>query len=113
MIKKTEEQLQREIVIWFNNQKRHARGLLFMVHNTPRNRIDGARLKSMGMVSGVSDLVLLWRGGAICFELKTKKGRQSLTQKEWQKVVNGQGIPYFIVRSLAEFKDIVNRLEGM
>ena len=74
-----------------------------MNHNTPKNAIDGARLKAMGMVSGVSDMTLLYKGRAYFLEFKIKTGKQSDKQKEWEQLITSHGFQYVIIRSIDEF----------
>lgn len=103
----SEEKLQQQIFTWHWNTMPQERGLLFMVHNTPKNAIDGARLKSIGLVKGVSDIVYLKPGGIPIFiELKTDRGRQSPEQIQWQRKIQSVGYRYEIVRSLEEFKNL-------
>jgi hypothetical protein len=79
-----------------------------MVHNNPRNATDGARLKAMGMVAGVSDMIYLRDGlPPLCIELKLPDGIQSKVQKDWQKVAESVGCEYVIIRSLSEFQDLI------
>jgi len=62
----------------------------------------------MGMVAGVSDLMLLRKDlPPLCIEMKNAKGTQSTAQKEWQKVAESFGCVYVICRSLDEFKKII------
>jgi len=106
----TESRIQADCFQWHWNTYSNSRGRLFMVHNNPRNEIDGNRLKAMGMVAGVSDMMLLRQDKPpLCIEIKTDKGTQQRNQKEWQKVAEATGATYEIVRSLDEFKDIIER----
>ena len=61
----------------------------------------------MGMVRGVSDLMMLYNGSFYAIELKTETGRQSEFQKQWQEVILSQGGTYVIVRSLQDFCNFV------
>lgn len=80
---------------------------MFMVHNAPKNAIDGNRLKAMGMVAGVSDLILLRPElPPLCIELKTEEGRQGERQKWWQSVAESTGAEYVLIRSLEEFQNL-------
>ncbi len=99
-----EARLQQEIYIWFHNQFPNYRGLLCYNLNNSKNRIDGARNRSLGLQSGRSDLTLYFKGRAYMIELKTDAGRQSKQQKEWQRVIESHGFDYVIIRSLDEFK---------
>jgi hypothetical protein len=79
-----------------------------MVHNNPRNKIDGARLKAQGMVAGVSDMIYLRDGlPPLCIELKLPDGIQSKAQKDWQNVAESVGCEYVIVRTLDQFKNLL------
>lgn len=108
MAELTEARIQSDIYIHHHNSYPEQRGLLFMVHNSPKNRIDGARLKAMGMVAGVSDLLFLAPDGQVfAIEVKTDSGRQQPVQKQWQEKVEAIGINYVIVRSVDEFERLV------
>lgn len=104
-----ESNLQKACVKWFRYQFPRYRNLLFAVPNGgARSAITGAILKAEGVVAGVADLLLLvprknYHG--LCIEMKTAKGRQSQSQKDWQKAVTEQGYKYIIVRSFAQFVD--------
>ena len=108
----TEARLQSECFLWHWNTRPNERGLLFMVHNNPRNATDGARLKAMGMVAGVSDMIYLRDGlPPLCIELKLPDGIQSKAQKQWQQVAESTGAKYVVIRSLDEFKDLIERCQ--
>ena len=80
--------------------------LLFSVPNGgSRNKIEAANLKRQGVKSGVADVILLVpKGGfaSLCLEFKTKTGKQSPEQKEFQKQAENCGSKYVIVRSVKE-----------
>ena len=78
-----------------------------MTHNQATNRKQGAILKGMGMVAGVSDLVWLHKGTLYCLELKTDIGRLSQAQKQWAEVIKEHEADYIVIRSLKEFQDLV------
>ena len=104
----TESRIQADCFQWHWNTYPNCRGRLFMVHNNPRNAIDGNRLKAMGMVAGVSDMMLLRQDKPpLCIEIKTEKGTQQRNQKEWQQVAEYSGAKYVVVRSLDEFQDVI------
>ena len=106
-----EGRIQAECFAWFWNEFPQYRKLLFHVPNendrADSNPIQGAIRKSLGVVPGVSDLILLVpRGshGALLIEMKDEKGIQKPAQKEWQTIVEAQGYKYCLCRSLAQFK---------
>ena len=57
-------------------------------------------LKKMGVLPGVSDLVIGYRGKMYCLELKNEKGKQSDRQKNFEQWCTDCGIPYVLVRSV-------------
>jgi len=81
---------------------------LFLVHNNPRNAIDGNRLKAIGLIKGVSDMIYLRDNlPPLCLEFKTAIGTQQPEQKEWQRVAEATGAEYRIIRSMEEFCDAI------
>lgn len=109
-----EGRIQAECFAWFWNTYPNYRKLLFHVPNendrADSNPIQGAMRKSLGVVAGVSDLILLLnRGGhgALLIEMKDEHGSQNTAQKEWQRLVESQGYKYCLCRNLAQFKEIV------
>lgn len=81
---------------------------LFAVPNGGRrDGITGARLKEEGVLAGVADLILLVPNAkyhALLIEMKTPKGRQSDSQRAWQRAVAGnEDYLYVVCRSLEEF----------
>lgn len=89
---------QQMIVKW--SQQATIRGKypeLKLLYHIPNERKcsarEGARLKSMGVKSGVPDLCLPVARGkhhGLYIELKTKSGKVSDAQKWWQAELNGQ-----------------------
>ena len=80
--------------------------LLFAVPNGgSRNKLEAINLKRPGVKSGVADVLLLIpKGGfaSLCLEFKTKTGKQSDEQKEFQRQAEMCGSKYVIVRSVKE-----------
>lgn len=96
------------------NEFPETRRLLFHVENerSGSNKIDGARRKAMGLVAGVSDLILLmprgkWHG--LCIEMKTteRNSDQSPDQKTWQVLVEKQGYRYEVIRTEEDFMNLI------
>ena len=59
-------------------------------------------LQESGILSGVSDLVVVGEGKIIFVEIKTLTGKQSETQKKFQRDVEALGHRYLIWRSLED-----------
>lgn len=111
-----EGRIQAECFAWFWNSFPKYRKLLFHVPNendrSDSNIIQGAIRKSLGVVAGVSDLILLLKRGsygALCIEMKDEHGRQKPAQREWQLLVESAGYKYVICRSLEQFKEEVTK----
>lgn len=107
-----EHRLQCACVRWFAYQHPELRGRLFAVPNGGRrDAVTGAKMKAEGVVAGVADLILLVRSGdfgALLIEMKTPKGRQSDSQREWERLVTARGeYLYRICRSLEEFITLI------
>ena len=110
-----EGRIQAECFTWFWNEFPQYRGALFHIPNendrADSNAIQGAIRKSLGIVPGVSDLILLVpRGthGALCIEMKDEHGVQRPAQKTWQTLVESLGYKYVLCRSFAKFQEAVN-----
>lgn len=110
-----EGKIQAECFQWFWNSFPQYRGLLLHVPNenyrADSNIIQGAIRKSLGVVAGVADLLFLVARGryhGLCIEMKDERGKQRESQKNWQKIVEGQGYKYVVVRSLLEFQAVID-----
>jgi len=109
--------LQIDCVDWFRRTYPKLALLLFSVPNGGRrSAATGRILKAEGVVAGVADLVLFVAAHsyhALCIEMKTQKGRQQDTQREWQRAVEAQRYKYIICRSFEQFqKEICSYLWG-
>lgn len=108
----TEDRLQAECFQWHWNTFPHLRKTLFHVQQKARNKIEGNKFKAMGVVQGVSDLILVCPGETVYIELKTDTGSQSPDQKEFQKVIEEYGCQkYYLIRSLEQFQELVKKLQ--
>lgn len=119
-MKHTESDLQKACVKYF--RLKYPKSLIFAVPNGGfRNVKEAARMKSEGVLPGVSDLVIMWERG-LCrawmraswiseiwfIELKSPKGKQTENQKEFEKFCEANGYYYSVVRSFDEFKNLVD-----
>lgn len=67
------------------------------------NSIAGAQAKAMGLVSGVSDCLFMWKSKTYCFEFKTETGRQSENQVNWQNLIEKNNFEYILIRNFESF----------
>ena len=108
---KSEAKIQQEIVIYFrNNYQRKGidNGVIFSV---PNERMGGFMamkpLLLTGLLSGVSDLVVVLKGRVIFVEVKNSVGKQSDKQKRFEEQINNLGFEYYLIRTLDEFIKII------
>ena len=112
-MEKTEDQIQAEIYKWFHNEYctkfNNPRCCIFAVPNGGlRSKHEAMKLKSTGVVAGVSDLIVLLPNRCLFVEVKTEIGRQSDKQKEFEQIVKKLGFEYQLVRSLNDFLTFIN-----
>jgi hypothetical protein len=114
MIEKSESRIQQEIIFWFRNNyctKLHEpQCAIFSVPNEGKNAKEQAAKIATGLMSGVSDLIVLLPGMRVLFiEVKDAKGTQKPKQKIFERIVTALGFPYYLVRSLEEFQKIIEK----
>lgn len=109
---KSEAAIQQEMVVYYRNKyclKHHKpRHLIFSVPNeNTAGYLVMRTLLLTGLLSGVSDLIVVKPNKVIFIEVKTATGSQSANQKKFQTTVEGLGFRYHVVRSLEQFKTAV------
>lgn len=102
-----EDKLQSECFKWFWNSFPLWRRMLFHVDNNSYNAVIGARKKALGVVKGVSDMVLIGWDHVYFLEFKTVIGRQKQEQIEFEQRVKARGHEYIIIRSIEQFKRLI------
>ena len=107
----TEARIQQDIFKYFHNNyclKHHnPRMAIFSVPNESKSKIETIRKKAMGMMAGVSDLIVVIPEAVLFIEIKTAAGTQSPNQKDFQEIVSNLGYHYEVVRSLDDFKNLL------
>lgn len=107
-VQKQEDRIQQECVAVYRNNyclKHHVpRCMIYHVPNQNQQQ-----LMSIGVLSGVSDLVVIHSaregqpGTHYYFEVKTPTGTQSDAQKAFKMRIEALGYKYYLVRSVEEF----------
>ena len=107
-----EDKLQVACVTWFNLQYP---GIARLLHHSPnggqRNKVTGARFKAMGVRAGFPDLILLLARppfNYLAIELKTPKGRQTDSQKDFERLMSEHGGKYMVIRTFDDFRKAVD-----
>lgn len=107
-----EHLIQVSCVRWFRLSYPPLAYNLFAVPNGGRrDAATGSKLKEEGVLAGVSDLILLMPNQdyhGLLIEMKTPKGTQTESQREWEKRMNAHGYKYVVCRSLDDFMTAVS-----
>jgi hypothetical protein len=109
-MKLAEDIIQAQIFKWYHNNfclKNHnpSHSIFAVPNGGLRNKKEASKLKSTGVVAGVSDLIIIEANRVLFVEVKTETGTQSPKQKDFQKKVEVLGYRYLLVRSLEDFKN--------
>ena len=67
------------------------------------------RKVNTGLLKGVSDTIIIHKGVCMFVEFKTLTGVISPFQKDFKEKVEKQGFKYYLIRSLEEFKKIIEK----
>jgi hypothetical protein len=106
----SESQIQQQMVKWFGYK--YPKCTLFAIPNGhKRNAITGAILKREGVVAGVADLFLMkanQKYNGLWIEVKTDKGKQSESQKQFERKAIREGYKYVICKNIDQF---INEVE--
>ena len=99
-----ERELQHQCVEWFRCN--HPDCVLFSVPNeAAHKRINW--FTYTGLLRGAADLVLVLPGKVVFVEMKTRYGRQSDEQVEFERKCNELGVVYVLCRNLEQFIEAV------
>lgn len=108
----TESQIQKQCVEWFRKTYPSIEPLFFAVPNGgARNAWTAKIMKDEGVRSGVADLILqVPIGGyaSLAIEMKTPVGKQSKSQRDYEKLARKMKNKYVVCHSLEEFQKAVS-----
>jgi hypothetical protein len=102
-----EHDIQKSCVEWFRTT--YPDWLIFSVPNEATFK-SKHKYKESGVLSGITDLVLVTDLETVYIEMKSATGRCSKVQKEVQEKLKTLGHKVYVCRSLEAFKVIVNVL---
>ena len=97
--------IQKSCVSWF--RETYPNYILFSVSNEGCFKRK-PYFESLGMLSGVSDTVVILPNKVLFIEFKALKKYQRPEQKTFQTKIENLNQKYYICRSLEEFKGIIN-----
>lgn len=110
MGKKTESQIEKEILVYLNSNgcfawKNHTTGIF-------DEQAGSYRRSSPFAISGVSDIIGLFKGQVFFMEVKDERGRQSDKQKLFESSVTRHGGKYVLVRSVGDADEFLKSIKG-
>lgn len=97
--------IQKSCVIWF--RETYPNYVIFSVSNEGCFKRK-PYFESLGMLSGVSDTVVILPNKVLFIEFKALKKYQRPEQKDFQNRCLDLGFTYYVCRSLEQFKDIIS-----
>lgn len=103
----SEDKIQQQIIIYYRNyfQRLYKDCLIFSIPNGGlRDKRTAMLMKATGLTPGASDLIVIYFGRLLFVECKTATGIQSDEQKAFAQRVQDCGYQYYLVRSLDDFK---------
>lgn len=101
-----ESDLQIKIIKYF--RKEYPNYIIFSVPNElARNNV---KLRAMGVLNGVSDIIILLEGKTLFIELKNGYNKQTDAQMYFENKVKQLGFDYFVIRDLETFKETIKSL---
>lgn len=108
----TETQIQSSIIDYLQLLENQGKLFLHRVNNMgvydPKRK--AYRVFPKGAKKGFPDIICLKDGLLIGLEVKTGKGEQSVNQIEIEKEFKKHGAAYYVVRSLDEVIEIIERM---
>lgn len=112
----SEHDIQCRCVDWFRLVYKEPDYIIAAIPNGGKRNIAVARkMKREGVLKGFADLIVLKQSkgkGALFIEMKTRKGVQQQSQKEFEKYCNKNGYAYVVCRSEFDFKQTIKSYLG-
>ena len=99
-MKEKESDIQKSIIDYLT-----MKGHFFWRNNSGATKMPNGRFVHFGL-AGSPDIILIKDGWFVGLEVKTKGGRLSASQKEFQKKCSEHGAEYYVVRSIDDVQEI-------
>src|SRR6056297_2943469 len=107
-----EKRLQHELIMWFGQTYPELHGCLFEANNDTYNIQHAQTRRSMGMISGVSDLILIANGCMAGMEIKGLDSRHKTdhikNQRQWGSKIIRNGGAYLMCSYLSVFQIFID-----
>lgn len=117
-MKHSHNSLQSQCHLWLWNQHPELRYLSHaninnLTTETPDARIQMAKLKAIGLVKGVFDYELFYRGVLYCFDFKVGADKLSQDQINYSNQITIHGGKCFEIRKVEDFKKIIDEIVSL
>lgn len=108
----SEAKIQADCYLWFHNNYKHLRGLLYHVPNgEKRDILTAKKLQAMGLVPGVPDIEFHYKSNTYFMEFKKPKtGKASAAQTKIHENLERQGFTVWIIDSLGQFINLIQNI---
>lgn len=104
-----ESQIQQACMRWVRLE--YPRLVVYAIPNGGhRNPVTGAILKAEGVLAGVADIFVAKANKyhhGLYIEMKAPKGRQSTSQRAFERAVSLEGYQYSLCRSFEDFRGVI------
>lgn len=109
----SEHEEQVALVNWFRDNFKEPDYIIFAVPNGGfRGTKEAGRLKAEGVLSGVSDIIILTHNKVIFLEMKNAKGKLSKAQKDFNENVEYLGFISLVAYSASEASEKILEVLG-
>ncbi|MCB8563885.1 VRR-NUC domain-containing protein [Fusobacterium ulcerans] len=107
-----ESNIQSQIISYLQILEKQGKLFFQRINNTAIYDPVGKRWRSLakGTKKGFPDILVLKDSRCIGLEVKTSKGKQSKEQEEMESLMKEHGAAYYVVRSLEEVINIVEKI---
>jgi len=105
-----ETQIQSIIIDYLSYLENQGKLFFQRTNNTAIYQENRYRRLAKGQKKGFPDIILCYKGYFVGLEVKTDKGIQSIEQKELEETIKRNYGYYFIVRSLEDVKEVLEKL---
>ncbi len=109
----TEQATHLAVVSLLRSASRHGVVWFHVPNGEARDAITGAKLKRMGVIPGVPDLMLIVDGKSHGLEIKSDKGLLSASQKVFREDMENAGGFYHVAKSVDEAIGILSGIGAL
>lgn len=102
----SEEQIHRQVVAWMKAVRTPQWFFWHSANGGYRTKAEAGVFKALGVIPGVPDIGIIWRGRSLWIELKSEKGKLTPVQRDCHDAIILAGGCVAVCRSLQEVRDM-------